>query len=424
MVQLQIINQVLQTKDISIIENNQLDAEYFPEYSEEYEFIMNHYKEYNNVPDKNTFLSAFNDFEFIEVAESEEYLINAVREEYLYSKSVPVVKTIAKLLKTDANEAVEYMIQSMKQLQPNYKVGGVDIIQQADKRLEAFIDRRDNQDNWFFTTGFPELDDIVHGINRAEELVLIFARINQGKSWVLEKIATHIWETGFNVGYISPEMGELSVGYRFDTLHKNFSNNGLMWGKKDFDDRTYSKYIEELKQHKNKFIVATPVDDFNNKITISKLREFVKKHKLDVLAIDGITYLSDERGNRNDSKTTSLTNIAQDLKSLGMELKIPILLVIQANRSGAVDKESDDLPELESIRDSDGPGQASTMVIAVKQGPDGVITLQVKKQRNGRVGDKISYQWNPDIGEFLSENGSITTATRQRKKVVEKEDVF
>ena len=424
MVELQILNQVLQTKDISIIENNQLDSEYFPEYSEEYEYLMNHYKEYKNVPDKATFLAQFNDFEFIEVTESEDYLIDTIREEYLFTKSVPVVQNIAKLLKTNANSAVEYMIQSMKDLQPNYKVGGIDIIQQANKRLEAYIDRRDNQDNWFFTTGFPELDDIVHGINRTEELVLIFARINQGKSWVLEKIATHIWETGFNVGYISPEMGELSVGYRFDTLHKNFSNNGLMWGKKDFDEKSYREYIEELQKKSNKFIVATPVDDFNNRITISKLREFVKKHKLDVLAIDGITYLSDERGNRNDSKTTSLTNIAQDLKSLGMELKIPILLVIQANRSGAVDKESDDLPELESIRDSDGPGQASTMVIAVKQGPDGVITLQVKKQRNGRVGDKISYQWNPDIGEFLSENGSITTATRQKKKIEAKEDVF
>lgn len=37
MVELQVLNQVLQTKDISIIENNQLTAEYFPEYSEEFE---------------------------------------------------------------------------------------------------------------------------------------------------------------------------------------------------------------------------------------------------------------------------------------------------------------------------------------------------------------------------------------------------
>lgn len=425
MVELQILNSIIQTKDISIIENNQLDVSYFPEYKEEYEYIIEHYKEYGNVPDKATFLSEFQDFEFFEVEESEEYLVSTIREENLFNRAVPVVQKIAKLMKTNSNDAVEYMMQSMKELQPSYKAGGTDIIQQAVKRLEAFRDKRDNQDNWYFTTGFPELDDIIHGINRYEELFVIFARLNQGKSWILEKIVTHIWEIGFNVGYISPEMGELSIGYRFDTLHKNFSNQGLMWGKKDFDDNAYEKYIEELKQHNNKFIVATPTDPFfNNRITVSKLRQFIKEHKLDVLAIDGITYMSDERGRKNDNKTTSLTNIAQDLKLLGMELKVPILLVIQANRSGAVDKESDDLPELESIRDSDGPGQVATIVLALKQNQDGVITLQVKKGRNNRIGDKISYIWNPDIGEFLSENGSITSSTRQKKKPVEKEDVF
>ena len=421
MVALQILSQVLQTKDISIIENNQLTADFFPEYQEEYEFIMNHYREYGNVPDKASFLSNFQEFEIVEVNESEQYLIDTIREENLYYKSVPVVQNIAKLMKTDSNEAIEYMIHAMKDLQPNYKMGGIDIIQQASQRLDAFIDRRDNQDNWFFTTGFPELDDIIHGINRAEELFVIFARTNQGKSWILEKICTHVWEIGFNVGYISPEMGALSVGYRFDTLHKNFSNKDLTWGNSELDEEEYRQYTEELKQKKNKFIVATPLD-FDNKITVTKLKNFIKQHKLDIIAIDGITYLSDERGKRNDNKTTSLTNIAEDLKTLGMGLKVPILVVVQANRSGVVDKDSEELPELESIRDSDGISHNATVVLAVKQGPDGFITLQVKKQRNGRVGDKISYQWKPDVGSFISENGNIID--RPKKKVVEKEDVF
>ena len=63
------------------------------------------------------------------------------------------------------------------------------------------------------------------------------------------------------------------------------------------------------------------------------------------------------------------------------------------------------------------------MVISLKQVPDGVITLQIKKQRNGRVGDKISYQWNPDIGEFISEN-STSVSKPKVKRVIEKEDVF
>lgn len=423
MVELQILSQTLQTKDISIIENNQLDESYFPTYREEYDFIYNHYKEFGNIPDKLTFLAQFPEFEIVEVNESESYLINTIREEHLYSQAVPVVQKIAEFMKTDSNKAVEYMMQATQLLQPDYKIGGVDIVSQAVLRYKAFTDKKLNQAEWFFTTGFQELDDIIHGINRVEELFVIFARINQGKSWILEKICTHVWEIGYNVGYISPEMSSLLVGYRFDTLHNNFSNKDLVWGNESLSDDDYGNYIDELQQKPNKFIVATPLD-FKNRITVSKLRQFIKQHDLKLLAIDGISYLSDERGIKGDNKTTSLTNISADLKTLSMELQVPILLVVQANRNGVIDKDSDDLPELDSIRDSDGIAASATIVLALKQSDDGIVIMQVKKGRNNRVGDKISYQWNIDIGEFISENNNMPIADKPKKKKLEKEDMF
>lgn len=426
MVGLQILNKVLQTHDYSIIEENQLTKDYFLEYEDEYTFIEEHYKQYGNVPDKTTFVAKFPEFDFIDVTESDRYLLQTVREEYLYYKSVPVVQKIAQLLKTDANAAAEYMIQSMKELQPNYDLGGTNIIAEAEKRYNEFIDRRDNHDNWYFTTGLPELDEVIHGLQRGEEYMVIVARINQGKSWVLELICTHVWEIGFNVGYISPEMGESSIGYRFDTLYQNFSNSDLMRGNKDFDADAYKEYIDKLKDNPHEFIVATP-GDFAKKITVTKLKNWVNKYKLDLIAIDGITYLSDERYKRGDNKTTSLTNISEDLMDLSIELGIPILVVVQANRSGVIDKESDDTPELESIKDSDGIAANASKVLALKQSNDGTLTIQVKKQRNGRVGDKIRYQWSPNIGEFIPLEGGIESAIRPKreaKKIVEKEDVF
>lgn len=424
MVALQLLNKVLQTHDYSIIEDNQLTEDYFLEYEDEYAFLKDHIKQYGNVPDKATFLAKFPEFDFIEVTESDRYLIQTIREEHLYYKSVPIVQQIAKLLKTDANAAAEYMIQSMRELQPNYNLGGTDIIAEAEKRYEAFIERRDNQEKWFFTSGFPELDDVIHGIQRGEELFVIFARTNQGKSWILEKICTHIWEIGFNVGYISPEMGELSIGYRFDTLYRNFNNNELMRGSKDFDDKAYKEYVDELKQSKHKFMVATP-NDFDRKINVSKLKKWVQQYKLDMIAIDGITYLSDERYKRGDNKTTSLTNISEDLMGLSMELGIPVFVVVQANRNGVVDKDSEDMPELESIRDSDGISHNASIILSIRQTNDGTLIMQVKKQRNGRVGDKIQYQWSPNIGEFIPLSGArLETKQEKKKKIVEKEDVF
>ena len=433
MVALQIISKILSTKDMSLIEDNLLDASYFVGYEDEFNFLVEHNKEYGSVPDKSTFLSKFPDIELVEVTESDRYLLDTIREEYLYYKSVPVVQRIAELLKSDANAAAEYMVQAMKDLEPSYKLNSVDIVAGAQERYEQFLQRRDHQEDWFFTSGFEELDDLIHGLQREEEFFVIFARTNQGKSWVLEKICTHVWQIGFNVGYLSPEMGANNIGYRFDTLYKNFSNKGLTWGKNTIETEEYHDYIEELKQRTNKFIVATP-NDFNRKITVTKLRNWIKQYKLDLIAVDGITYMTDERFQRGDNKTTQLTHISEDLMALSMELRIPILVVVQANRMAVADKEKEDVPELETIRDSDGIAHNASKVISIRQTSDGVLKLEVKKQRFGPVGGRLNYKWDIDTGEFtfIPSYDDAEPAERTKRKVNEvrkkfsgdKEDVF
>lgn len=402
MVALQIISKIIQTSDLSIYEDNLFTPDYFIGYEKEIQFILDHKEKYGNVPDKETFLFHFTNEEgktsiqLVEVNESDRYLIDTIREEYLYYKSVPVIQKAADLLKTNSNEAVEYIMSNSELLQPNYSLGGIDIISQADFRLKEYKERQEDQSSWFLESGFKELDEIIHGLQRGEELFVLFARINQGKSWVLEKICTHVWQTGFNVGYVSPEMSASNVGFRFDTLLKNYSNKDLMWGNKHESDISYEDYINDLKTKNNKFIVATPLD-FERKITVSKLRNWVKQYKLDLIAIDGITYMSDERGSLKDNKTTKLTNISEDLMSLSMELKIPVLVVVQANRNGAGDEGT---LELETIRDSDGIAANASKVISIKQKVNQVLELCIKKQRNGPVGGKLTYSWSIDTGEF------------------------
>ena len=133
-VAIQVLSKVLQTQDYSFIENNLIDGEYLVGYKDEFTFIEEHYKRYGNVPDKLTFLSKFPEFTIVDVAESDEYLLRTLREEYLYYKSVPIVQQIAKLMESDANAAAEYMINAVKTLQPDYDISGVNIIANANER--------------------------------------------------------------------------------------------------------------------------------------------------------------------------------------------------------------------------------------------------------------------------------------------------
>jgi len=423
-VELQILSKIIATKDFSIIENNCITEDYFkgPKdnkgndtvgYEEEFRFIKSHYEKYGNVPDETTFLNKFpiyKDDGLPEVNESDEWLVETLREEYLFRQGAPILQKAGEIFVKDANAGVEYMIHALKDLEVNYGLGGVNIIEFARKRYEHYKERVENQDDWYFTTGFHELDEILHGIQRFEELIVLFARLGQGKSWVLVAIIAHIWKLGFNVGYISPEMSDDNIGYRFDTISNGYSNTSLMWGLTDIDVEKYEEDITALAEHKNKFIVSVP-SDFDNRITISKLRNYIKQYKLDMLAIDGVSYLTDERYRRGDSDTLSLTHISQDLMSLSVEMHVPIIVVSQANREGA----KDDVPGNENISGSDGIGQCATKIIALRQ-DNGNLEMRVNKNRYGPVGKKLKYIWNINVGEFIYTESPDNMTREQREE--------
>ncbi len=395
MITLQILNKVIQTGDIQLITMNALTEEYFVGYEKEFNFIVDHFNKYGNVPDKATFLSQFKEFSFIDVTETDKYLLDTLYEEHLYYKSVEVVQKVAELLKHNSNDAVEYLHSQLPNLQIAATTEGTDIISQADERYKIYLEKMNADNPWYITTGFEELDDILNGWAKGEELIVLFARTGQGKSWVLAKTLTHAWEIGNRVGYISPEMSPTKIGYRFDTLLKNFSNRNLVWGK---EEPGYQQYINDLKIKENPFIVATPLD-FQKKVTVTKLKHFCQTNKLDILGVDGITYLTDERYKRGDNKTISLTNISEDLMALSIELGIPILVVVQSNRGGVKAIDSEGTPELENIRDSDGIAQNATKVIALRQTGAG-LEFGIKKHRDGINGGKLIYYWDIDKGQF------------------------
>ena len=174
-------------------------------------------------------------------------------------------------------------------------------------------------------------------------------------------------------------------------------------------------------------MVATPAD-FARKITVSKLRNFVKEYKLDLLAVDGIKYLTDERSQRGDNLTMALTNISEDLMELSLELAIPIVVVGQANRSGVAQNEDSGAPELESARDSDGMAANASKVLSIRQKQDNVLEIAVKKNRFGRVGGRLLYHWSINTGEFtcIPSDGQRPRTERivERKEKKKKEDVF
>lgn len=401
------------------MDNYNLEVNYFAGYENEIRFILDHKHKYGNIPDRETFIAQFKDFEFTAVAESDKFLVDKIREEHLYATAVPIVQEYAELLRDDSNAASEYLLSKLSDLQPNYSIGAVDIAAQAKLRYDAWRSRIDKPDEWYIPTGFAELDDLIKGWSATgEEFVIIFARTGHGKSWTLDAFISHAWRQGYRAGIISPEMSANKMGYRIDTLMGHFSNSGLVWGLEHrVNKNEYEEYINNLSKSQGYFI-STP-DDFDRRITVSKLRNYIISNNLQILGIDGISYLSDERSTSKDTKRVNYTNISEDIMSLSKELKIPILGVHQSNREGIRADDDSGLPDLENISESDGISHNASKVISLRQ-QGNILTMGVKKHRDGSTGGIISYQWDIDKGEFLYVPGGQDEPKRGGAKAEEK----
>lgn len=398
--ELQIINKILQTGDYSIVSQNGLTPNYFIQFKEEFEFISNHYKDYGKVPDVLTFTYKFKDTPVAEVVnESDTYLVDKLFENYDFVKFSGVLQDIANELKVDSRAAYEKLMLKLPDIRPTMINQCVDITKEgADARLAKYHERKTlPQESAVIKTGFKELDEIFYGWEYGEELVTIVARSNQGKSWLALKFLAEAWKQGKRVGLYSGEMSDMQQGYRFDALFGHFSNTAL---KRGLEAKGYADYIEALKRAPNPFYIITP-KDLKGRATVSKLRMFIEKNKLDILGVDQLSLTEDERASRGDQERIKLGHISADLYLLSCELGIPIIALVQANREAAKKGNASDdaTPQLEDIRESDDISHNSSRVISMKQTKAGLL-INVIKNRGGRNGDRLLYHWDIDTGYF------------------------
>ena len=407
----QLINKIIQTKDYDVIKTNSLDDSYFGDYSKEFNFIVDHYKMYGNIPDISTFANKFPDFEFQDVGETNDYILDKLYEEYGYRQFATMIPDFQTALKEDSRKAYAFLQDIMPKLKPHTVCKGTDIIANGMERYELFKNRANNPEAATIKTGLPELDEIFGGWEYGDELVTIVARTNQGKSWLLMKFLTEAWKQGKRVGLYSGEMNAVKLGYRFDALYQHFSNRALVQGAQTDG---YKEYIENTANIKNPFMIITQ-KEFGGRPTVQKIRNFIEENNIEIMGIDQYSLMEDGRASFRDPTRLRLAHIAEDLFLLSSEYRIPILGLAQANR-GATDKDGQEAPGLENIKESDDISHNSSKCIGMRQTNYGLV-LDIIKNREGRVGDKLLYSWDIDTAHFAyipSADDAASSQTRQQ----------
>jgi replicative DNA helicase len=392
MIQLQFLNYILNSKDTSLIVLNNLGGEHFSDYKDEFDYIKSHLERYGNIPDLETFLSSFSEFEVIKVNETQQYLIEALFTDYKTRKLAEVFNKIRTLLMSGkVDEATTLYQQEAENFFVGVSLQSVDIIKDT-SRYDAYLERTKEFNKYYISTGFRELDQIIGGWDRQEELATIVARTNYGKSWILIKCAIAAAKQGLKVGIYSGEMSERKVGYRVDTLVGHIPNGSLVHGNISIQ-LEYEQFIKQLPtMFTGSLKVLTP-NMINGPADVNALRLFIEKEGLDILFVDQLSLLEDYRHGKTPVEKAA--NISRDLKNLQVLKRVPIVSVSQQNRT----KNEGGVVDTTQIAQSDRIGQDSTCIIFLEKDED-IIKLNLVKSRDSANGKVLSYLVDFNRGEF------------------------
>lgn len=393
MVQLQILNYILQTGDSSLLLVNNVDDTFFSDYVDEYRFIRDHMSNYGQVPDRLTFANKFEDFDWIEVNENPNYLIDELYRDRNKRTLAKVFNGVRDRINAgDIEGAMTLFTSSSQDVLSSTHIDCVDILKDT-SRYDAYLERTQDFNKFYVKTGFSELDELIGGWDRLEEYATIVARPGIGKSWVLLRCAMAAAEQGLKAGLYSGEMSEIKVGYRFDTLAGHISNSGIIHGNSELMN-SYKAFLDSIESRFTGTLKVITPKMIKHSATVTDLEAFIEKEKLDILFIDQHSLMEDQR--KAKDPVTRAANISKDLKNLQVLKRIPIITVSQQNRN-MVDDNS--IIDVSHIAQADRIGQDSTVVIFLEQ-KNHVLTLHLAKSRDNGAGVKLKYAIDLDKGIF------------------------
>ena len=260
-------------------------------------------------------------------------------------------------------------------------------------------------------THFVDLDRLLSGGLWPGELIIIAGRPSMGKTTFAINIARQI-----SVGHeksvkptaiFSLEMPREQVAKNILCAQAGLSAQRMRrydFDEKEFEDlRFWGKVLQEA---------PIFIDDTSG-ISINALRARVRRlrQRQDVrlVVIDYLQLMQGPPGKR-DNREQEVAEISRGLKAIAREMKIPVIVLSQLNRS-AEKRDNDKRPQLSDLRESGSIEQDADVVIMLYREEYynleknaehlNVGDAMVMKNRNGPVGNvKLTFQ--KDILRFVS----------------------
>lgn len=258
--------------------------------------------------------------------------------------------------------------------------------------LDDVEDRYDfyHQKQTRYKTNIDVLNKITNGGFIAKTLNVFIAGVNVGKTLIMCSLASDFLLQGYNVLYITAEVAQEEIAKRIDANLLDVPLNDIM----DVPKETYTKRINKIKNKTNGKLVIkeypTSTATANHIKALLNELKLKKKFIPDIIFVDYINIMASSRMKNGLSLGTYLyvKAIAEELRALAVEFKVPLFSATQLTRSGFADSD----PGLEDTAESFGlPATADFMVALITNEELQKTNQLLMKQLKNRLGDKTRF---------------------------------
>lgn len=327
-----------------------------------------------------------------------DYYIDIVREKALRRKLIEVTNMIsvnAYNEEEDTNEMIEDAEQKIFAVTKARKAGEFKTIGEVIRSTQEHLERlaKNQADITGVATGFYDLDKITSGFHE-NELIIIAARPAMGKTaFGLNLAVNSAINSKKPVAIFNMEMSAEQLAMRMIAAAGSIDMNKLKTGKLEHND--WKKVNEAMSQLGDTNIY---IEDASG-VTVSEIRAKCRRLATSEkgLAMVVIDYLQLINGSARyaGNRQQEVSEISRSLKTMAMELKIPVIALAQLSRS--VELRENKRPLMSDLRESGSLEQDADIVAflyrddyynkAAQDSSNTSLTeLIIGKHRNGSTG--------------------------------------
>lgn len=388
-----LISRVLFSEDIRPIVDRKLHEGMFvsEENKKVFSFITNYYRKYGVLPTMELMEDHFPTYNIKFVKEPADYWIDRIIETYVRNVGSDILLSNSKLLVENPMQGLEALKENFLKLNMEANpTEDVNYIESIDARKESYLKLKGFKGIDGLPTPWEILNEITMGIHE-EDFVVIVARPKIGKSWLLCILAQFLWENNLNCLFVTNEMSTQQIQRRIDAVTFKLPYNEFRAGL--LPDHIEKRYLDGLEALKGSD--CSPIYVINNIGGVSAISAKIDEYKPDIVLVDGMYLLPDDRRGGNKWERTS--NISYDLKQLCKKKKIPTIATTQFNRTADESVTKMTQVNLSMLGFSDSIGQDADLVLGLFTNKDMQLNqelmVRVLAIREGEPKDFV-LNWN------------------------------